>query len=513
MSETTAAPVTPKKSRTKILPIALSALLLLLLYGAGVIVMPIWILFNVQHRNCDSVLSLNSIYAAIYPAFLRDETVPAPVKECKAYTSAVANEEQNLWNDAYSAYQDYSAAYPNGMYTKETHEHSGIVLMNIANDQIEQANYEEALKDLNLVVTDFDDTSASAEAWTDIPSVYTSWGSDLRDTKNFERSEQVLNDFKAWSESNQKTNFTVDAKRELAQTYLDWGSSLGSEKQFEGALAVFEKAVSVDSKSEFESAAQVRSGQRKVYIDWGNDLLTQKQYSAAIEKYDLAVSRADGDKDDGAREALINAHIQWAREFNAAEDFHSALDQLNTAKNSAITDGLKQSVDAAFGETYLAFSKSTGPQARQAMKDALKTICQKHKKPELPIFGLNEDSVRVGFYGADGQLPEDLVATTPGEMHYVACVEVLNHTVESRYQRVIVDRTSWGYYYRLVQQFRAEVVWEIKLLQTDSMKDVADTTLTGGTPPPFPDGGAGGYFYGPPPTIQQLSRWLESVIK
>jgi hypothetical protein len=89
----------------------------------------------------------------------------------------------------------------------------------------------------------------------------------------------------------------------------------------------------------------------------------------------------------------------------------------------------------------------------------------------------------------------------------------LNHTVESRYQRVIVDRTSWGYYYRLVQQFRAEVVWEIKLLQTDSMKDVADTTLTGGMPPPFPDGGAGGYFYGPPPTIQQLSRWLESVIK
>src|SRR5262245_13684864 len=119
MSENVAVPLSPKKPRTRMLVIGLSALILLLIYGAGVIVLPITILYNVQNRHCNSVLSLDGIYTKLYPAFLRDETVPAPVKECKAYTRALSNEEKELWPEAYAGYQDYSSTYPKGMYFQD----------------------------------------------------------------------------------------------------------------------------------------------------------------------------------------------------------------------------------------------------------------------------------------------------------------------------------------------------------------------------------------------------------
>jgi hypothetical protein len=100
MTEITEAPVRTAKPRTKIILIVLSILILFLVYGAGIIVAPISILTKVQGKDCDSVLSLNKAYIALYPKFMQDQTLSAPVNECKAHVLAGSNEANGNWRDA-----------------------------------------------------------------------------------------------------------------------------------------------------------------------------------------------------------------------------------------------------------------------------------------------------------------------------------------------------------------------------------------------------------------------------
>jgi hypothetical protein len=129
----------------------------------------------------------------------------------------------------------------------------------------------------------------------------------------------------------------------------------------------------------------------------------------------------------------------------------------------------------------------------------------------LPIFGLNKDSIRFGIHGVEDQLPENLLARTPGEMHYVACVTADNKTIESRQHKNIILQFSRGYLYVLVDQFRVQLIWNVRLLNLATGKSVAEQSFTGGTPPPFSETG-GNYFYGPTP-IDELTDWLPSVIQ
>ena len=515
MFKNTATALKIQQSHTKILAASLPVLVLLLVYGAGIITLPLLILKNYQGRNCSAVLSLSRTYKSAYPAFIEDKTLSGPVSECETYTLAALADEKGIWRDAYDAFQVYLTAYPTGLFAEEAHEHSAIALVNMAKDQVEQKKYDEALANLNLVISGYPATAASPDAWTLVPTVYVAWGTGLREAGDCEGSERVFNDFKTWAQINQKPDLEGELQRQFVQTYLAWGHDFQSQKQYENALAKFDMAISADPQSQFDSLAQAKAGKRSVYIEWGNDLLEQYQPSIAVEKFELAVSLAQGDNDSGARDALANGHIRWARDLSTDEDFKGALEHLGFAKEAAVSDAMKKSVDTALQDTYLAFSNSTGPQARVAMKEALNSVCQKHRKPGLQIFGLNKDLVHIGIYGADAQLPENLVARTPGEMHYIACVKEENQTVDSRYHRVILLQTSRGYYYTSIQQFRVQLFWTISLLQTDTIKGVAEETFKGGPPPPFPESAdnSARFFYGPPPSMEELSEWLRSVMQ
>lgn len=497
-------------SRTKILLAGLLILLLLLVYGIGIVVLPISILFSHQNKNCDAVLTLHKMYVELYPSFLEDQTLSAPTRECDAYALATSIEERGSLQEAYAAYQAYLTAYPSGLYVEEAHERSVLVLISMVKDQIDQKVYDEALANLNLIISSHPDTSVSTDAWSLFPSTYTSWSTGLRKAKDFAGSEQVLNEFKNWSQTNQKNDLVMHAQRELAQTYLAWGLDLQSQKQFESALAKFELA-SAAPQSQFDFAAQVKAGQSSTYIDWGNELLEQDQFPVAIEKFELAISKSGGTNDENAADALANGQIHWAGRLSTDEDFQGALEHLQSAKEIAATDAVKKSVEVALQDTYLAFSMSSGPQARKAMKEVIKTVCQDQEAPDLPIFGLNKDSVRFAIYGVDDKLPEGLAAKTPGEMHYVACVTTDNRTIETRLHKDMVLQQGRFQYYRLVEQFRVQVIWDVRLLGTDTSKRAAEQIFKGEQPPPFAEN-AGNYFYGPTP-MEEFKLWLQVFIQ
>ncbi len=490
------------------LAIFLSILLLILVYSAGWIGLPYYVMTNYQNKNCESAISINKTYLALYPRFLQDQKVAAPIEECKHYLSALRTEQEGRWQEAYDAYQAYTASYPNGPYAAEAHEHSAALLVRIAHDQLEQKEYEKALATLSLVVSSYPETAMSAEARTLFPSLYISWGEGLRDSGNFEQAQQVFTELQAWSQNNQDSEVALDAQGELVKTYLTWQLALQSEKKFDDALAKLDLAGPADPQSE-----EVKKSRSDLYIHWGNDFLARNEFSSAVEKFKLAAAVMDAAE---ARDALANGYIQWAADFRAKEDFLGALDQLKLAQEAAGTDPMKQSVADAFAETYTAFSASTGPQARRAMKDALKTICEKRKPPELPIFGLDQDTVRFGVYGIEDKLPDDVAAKTPGEMHYVACIKVE--------ERIVSSDTNYGWikipglspipvHYVLT---RLQIYWSVILRETVGTEELAAKTFEGGPPPPIPQRkselGDGRYF-GEPPSLAELKQWLLSAIQ
>jgi hypothetical protein len=83
------------------------------------------------------------------------------VTECEAYALAKSNEAKGIWRDAYADYQAYSSAYPNGLYAREVHEHSANVLLSLIKDQSGQKQYEQAVSNLNLMVSTYSDTNSS----------------------------------------------------------------------------------------------------------------------------------------------------------------------------------------------------------------------------------------------------------------------------------------------------------------------------------------------------------------
>jgi hypothetical protein len=252
-----------------------------------------------------------------------------------------------------------------------------------------------------------------------------------------------------------------------------------------------------------------------VYVEWGNELLEQDQVPEALEKFGNAVSLADGGEDNGARDALANGYLHWASDLSADEDFFEALENLETAQESARTEEMKQAVQVVLQETYLAFSASTGRQARQVIGEALVSVCKENDTPEYPIFGLDEETVRVGLFGVEDQLPEDLAATTPGEMHYVACVQVERRVLEVDGSYAWFRGPAGIFRVTLDEVRRIQVFWTITVRVIGTGKILGTTTFEGGPPPPFPKGGVsgGGDLEGSPPHQDAVRKWLLSIIQ
>ncbi|HXQ39283.1 MAG TPA: hypothetical protein VN843_35110, partial [Anaerolineales bacterium] len=417
-----------------------------------------------------------------------------------------------------------SESYPNGLFVTEAHEHRAVVLTGLAKEQTSQKEYAEALGNLALILKDYGDTSVAEDAAGLNIEAYTAWGTDLRKAGNFEGAEKVFNEFRAWTESNQKTEYTSAAQREISQTYLDWGLALQSQKQFEAAKAKLEMAVMTDPEQASSSgtAAEVKANQTKFYGEWGDYLVEQTDFARAIEQYETAVSLSDDKNQPAAKDAVANGYIQWAIGLSAEEDFLGAQRQLELAREKAITGSMKKSVDDARQDVYIAFSKSSGEQAQQAMKDAAKIVCDQHKMPSLPIFGVDQEKFLVGINGVDESLPKNVVATTPGEMHYVACIEEDSKIVES----VIHTESSYFFnpnppYTKIKVEFnRIQYFWTVTLRKVDTGKEVESTMVEGKDPPPFPTDPweiaaavTSPQYFGPKPDLADLAEWLLLVIE
>jgi tetratricopeptide (TPR) repeat protein len=505
-------PAQPKR-RTFLFAVIAIVILLALLYFGGNFVLPALIKSDYDARNCGPALSLNNFYISTYPSAMMDKSITALVNECALYSLATANEEKKAWQDAYNAYKTYTETYPAGLFVKEAHQHSPMALIAWAKELQAQKKYEEAVANLNLVAKNYGDTSAAIQAADLMPEVYTTWSAGLRNSSDFAGSENILMEFKTWAESVNKVEAIKTAHHELAETYLAWGLAFQAKKQFEDAKAKFDLAVATDPQSLADSgpAARAKAAQLKLYSVWGDDFLEQGNFQQAIDRYSTFVVLSEISAQPLAKESIVNAYLKWAASLSASEDFLGALQQVEQAQKNAADDAAKKSIDSATSDTYTAFSKSSGSQAQKAMKDAARKVCEQKKKPDLPIFGLDKDNIRAVTYGISDALPDNVAAKTPGAMHYVACIETVVQSVETRtfyWAKLVREKYTWNVILRLAASGETSVIHSVD----------------GGTPPPLPDitfsnyldilrGGSFQRYRGANPDVVDLANWLLTAMR
>src|SRR5262249_21680406 len=142
-----------------------------------------------QGKDCERVLSLESFYTSAYPAFIADKTIPDMSKECALYSVAVDAENQKSWQDAYNVYKTYKQSYPKGIFASEVEQHSGLVLMNLAKEQLAAKKYADAIVNIQSVLKNYGQTSAANEANDLMSDVYLAWAKAQRETSDFSGAE------------------------------------------------------------------------------------------------------------------------------------------------------------------------------------------------------------------------------------------------------------------------------------------------------------------------------------
>ena len=491
-------------------------LILLLVYAGGYFVFPGTIQSAYQANNCESVLSRADLYARLYPFADSQTDVSQAVQECAVYTLAVMHESKSAWRDAYLAFTVYAQSYSDGRFSDEVHERTASVLMRLAREQITEKKYAEALQNIDLVLSDFSDTKLAQEAEGSKFDLFMRWGADLRETGNYAEAEAIF----VQVQENAAPETARSAQLELAQTYLAWGLDLGSQKNFVDAKMKLDLAVSADPGG--GPSGEVNATLQKLFAQWGDHLIDQGDYGNAMGHYETAAALTRDEDPASASEIIVGGYLHWSAALSKNEDFLGALVVLDFAQEAAATDEARARIDTARSDLFLAFSESDGAQARKAMLDAAKSVCRHHIPPRLPIFGLDAENVRALVDGAEGELEATIAATTPGSMHYVACVQE-----ESKVAGTAVHAVSSSVFdpnppYSTVQVLYKSIqyLWNVTLRKVDSGDEAQTTIVDGGEPPRLPstpreiyEGATSPNYYGEKPEFSALADWLETALK
>ena len=426
-------------------------------------------------HDCISVQRYTQPLKSLYPKAIAPFYTPAKTQanECSAYINAVQKNELEEWQDAYTAYQYYLEAYPDGIFAAEAQEGAA------------QALY--------------------------------SWGQVLQENKEYDKTvEKLLTLMDDFADLSLVTN----AKDMLPEVYLEWADTLQQENDFTAAALKYQKAVEIDPNpsSVYGPTAQVQAALPKFQRSWADFLAGQGKFEDAIDHYNLSISISKPEDVPAAQDALVQGYLKWAEALRAEDDFQIAFDKLEDAQQAASTETAKAWVESAHSTTLKAFSESSGDQARQIMADTAKAICMQEQPAETLIIGTDADQARVYLYGLENvTLSNQVRAQTPATMHYVACVtkdvriiDVCTYHYWTDYYR----GSDVRYYLQLQRHY-----WVVKLRDTKNGKVYKVKEIAGSDPGgcPYSAGFSRDEYSrtlsSGEPHLADLDAWLLTLVK
>jgi tetratricopeptide (TPR) repeat protein len=507
-----------QRIRVPVILIAVLVAVTGLVYAGGYFLLPGTVKSAYQDRDCEKVLSREGLYTRLYPAMIADKETSGMVRECAVYILATRSEESGMWRESFDTYRVYTETYPQGLFAGDAHEHAAVVLITLARDEVSQEKYSEAEGDILSLLEGYADTAAASEAVQLKTDLQMGLGARLRESGDFAGAEQVFKEVNAWAQENKETEFARSSQLELAQTYLEWGQALQERGMFPEAKARFDTAAFTDPDPASPSgpAAQVKGSQAELYIQWGAHLIRQKDFANAMMQYEAAGKFLGETDPAGAKDIIVKGYVQWATEVISEEDFLGALVLLDFAEKNAETAFTKRLVDDKRSDLYLAFSRSEGEQAKDAMADAVRIACEHHTQSNLPIFARDSENILAGIDGVEDQLPESVVATTPATLHYAACIDEDTKLVGTL--TLPISTTQFGGPPGVVQVTYGnyQYVWNVVLRYVYTGEEILLTVIEGVPPAdliPFNIDATTFSYYGARPDIEELARLIQDVAK
>ncbi|MDP1544505.1 MAG: hypothetical protein Q8L87_00675 [Anaerolineales bacterium] len=497
--------------------LAIGALIfLILLYYGGGFLLTRQVSNLYSERDCASLIHSAEYVERFYPSKIASFTDPARVQaiECAAYLKADSLREKKDWKAAHEAYLAYQSAYPDGIYAAEARDFAADALFEMASEQRRRQDFSGAVDNLTALLDKFGNTPAISKTKAALPEVYLEWGLECRVEEEFAEAETVYLSLITWAEQDEEQTYVERGQTELAQNYFDWGMDLQSNKDFSQASSRFDKAITTDPNPDSTNsiAAKTRAHLPGFQRSWGMYLISQGKYAESIAHYENSVKLSLPQDVGSAKDALSQAYLNWAEALRAKEDFQQALEKIKDAGNSGATENSKKNSEDARADTLDLFSISKGTQAQKIITDATNSICKNGKPLEtLPIIG-TLDEKRLRLSGVNLTLPGNVLAQTPGNLHFIACAGEKEVTL----QNCPYSRSGYGTITHWIKRIRYE--WQIKIYNSQTGKLVNQKTFQGSAPQYCPARYSFGlsstvYFRGDKPTTPTVTDWLATQLK
>lgn len=389
-----------------------------------------------------------SIFSSLFSAFHE-------VDECQAELSLEQALKAQDWPAADNIIGNYLTTYPSGAFAQQMRDQATDVLLAWSKNLVAASDYRTAIEKLKLIQSGYPNSPAVPVALETMFDDYMLWAKASFEQKDYKAAEQTL------------------------------------------------KQITSHPQASPARVQQANVGLAGVYLQWGKTEIDDGDFDSAIQHYEQAKTLAPDLTDyDRLNDQVTLMH---AVSLSKANDFDGALAEIKSLAEATQSEDTKSDAAATQAQVLNDYSHSDSEQAKAVMSAAALNVCQQ-QPAGMSIFGLDANEIRIALVSPyNPQLPDQWLATTPAQLHYVLCIEEKQVTIQS-------CPYTGGHVLR-----RKRLDWSLTLYEILTGSRYKTTKLTGGKPSGCP---AYDYFasglatkdvYGSRPTADQVVSWLTAL--
>lgn len=451
--------------------------------------------------NCSQAVSHMQRFDAVYkltfnPNLAATNTI---IDECNLLANAERARQNGLFEEAIEGYEKYLENYPDGDLTAMVNEKIAGTYSEWATSLCAQTDYEAALEKYKTILRDFGTTQPGGQAQDAIAQTYWDWAQGLRTNNEFKTAEEK---YLSLLEMDSLLYPAPDIYAALADTYWEWAAYMRQVGQYETAIQKYEDMLMQENQT--YTIAQIRSEIVAAHFEWAIALAHQGSYDLAFSKCEtIQAEYASATSDTQIEDLKSQIYIEWGNALVMENRFTDAMQKFDQAKQIATDEDTVQSAQAGYESAQLGLAEDTGEEGRAILEQAGKDACR-GKGTASPVIGMLNEPGR--FFHAGGQLtiPDTLIATKPGHLKYVVCIEE---------QEKVLDRCNYTHGYSLTM---IQTSWQIYVNDPLTGKSLFRKFFQGPSPGSCPRNWSFSTteesIIGKPPTAETILEWLRGLL-
>ena len=373
-----------------------------------------------QDADCGPALGHLARLGSTYKLALipQPQQVEGALHECADFLRADTAAANGDFDLAVQEYERYRAEHPASVLGPMLLEKTAAAYLDWAGALQQRGAFEPAVEKCRTVIEAFSSTRAAADAPSVLTDIFMTWAQSLREQQ---QSEEALEVYAALQglEGKSVTDQVISAA--ITETYFEWASDLRSDNRYNLALEMYDALEAGEGGS--ASPGDLRNSRADTYAEWALYLAGQHSVDEALEKCEMLMDAYPGTQAAADPAALKGrVYVESALAFIQDGQYSDALKELEKAEEETSDAEVIREIGAARESAARALATDTGPQGAELLEAALQNACL-GEGVDSPAFGVLSETGRVLYDEELFSLSPDLIATIPGHLKYVICVD------------------------------------------------------------------------------------------